>query len=115
MKNQKSDILPKEIDIMLSSQGLMRLDGLIPDGTGVFGVRDHFSSGKIYKTVGITFEVYSDGSKTLCWILMDDDAIMTIRAADNFVEVKDYTPIDDTVKKFREENKATYEGKGVMP
>ena len=109
MKPQKSDFLPYQFEVMLSAQGLMRLDNLIPDGGGVYSVRRRFEAGQVYKVIGITYEIWEDGSRTLCYLIFDKDGELSNRATQNFVEVKDSTPIKEMVKTWRAENKNAYD------
>lgn len=60
-----------------------------PGGGGAEVYRgEGLTKGKIYHPVGMAFEVYTDRSRVLCYIIEDDDGVVGLRAMKHFKVVR---------------------------
>ena len=92
MKPRKGEFLEKEIEVILSKKAIERhdltVDRKLPGGGGIFRVND-FTIGVIYKTIGLTYFIFEDNSRSLVWLLYNDEGVLVERHIDHFVDIKE--------------------------
>ncbi len=84
-KPKKADFMEFEVWLALSESALERQmhGGNLNNGFNEFNTPD-FTPGKLYKTVGLTYHFYEDGSRLLCWMIFDDFGVLQVKSATEF-------------------------------
>jgi len=84
MKPKKSDFLEKEILVTMTEDAIQRQKhGL---GGGHYNLTG-FIPGDSYKTVGLTYETFDDGSRALCWMLFNHEGVLVTKSTELFKAV----------------------------
>lgn len=88
MKPKKSDFFEERVMVKLSGQGLAREchGGQLPNGLDTYYTGD-FVNRQQYEAIGLTYHIYDDGSRTLCWMLYNDENVLTTKAVQEFEKI----------------------------
>lgn len=90
-KPRKGDFLEEKVKLILSASALEREyhGGWMPSRSpdSVFWTQT-FTKDKVYESVGLTYHNYDDGSRSLCWMLYDDEGVLQVKDVNQFSKVE---------------------------
>lgn len=82
---KKSDFIEYEVWVTLSDKALERTihGGMLASGVRIFETST-FTGGNLYRTVGLTYEIFSSNDRVLCWMVFDDNSVLQIKSVSEF-------------------------------